>query len=279
MNRDFPKGQLWELVTLRSLEAQAAGCLLRLETDEELIVEEGTGFVLRVSRNLERRQNEGNRESTPNPFLPYDPALYVADAGAKHVVLLNKYNVLENHLLVITREFEPQDSLLTLADFEALCLCLAERESLGFYNSGPTAGASQPHKHLQIVPLPLSAQTAALPMAPRLDRQPPAFPHFHRHLPKLEHPREWARTMQAAYQEGLVRLGIGVPAALHPLSRPYNLLVTWDRILMVPRCRDRFGEVSINALGFAGSFFVKSRADAEILRQAGPLRVLREVAG
>jgi ATP adenylyltransferase len=28
-------------------------------------------------------------------------------------------------------------------------------DALCFYNSGPASGASQPHKHVQIIPLPL----------------------------------------------------------------------------------------------------------------------------
>ena len=38
---------------------------------------------------------------------------------------------------------------------EEMNAILAEFDGLGFYNGGETAGASQPHKHLQIVPLPL----------------------------------------------------------------------------------------------------------------------------
>lgn len=281
MKRSFPEGKLWELVAQRSQQAQAAGNLLRLDTDEEVIVEADVRFLLRISRNLARKWTATQRETpSRNPFLPYEPELFVADAGSDHILLLNKFNVLENHLLIITREFELQESLLTLGDFEALCRCLAERESLGFYNSGPDAGASQPHKHLQIVPLPLSPQTAPLPIAPLLDRGDGLpFPHFHRRLARLPRPEDWALALQAAYRDGLETAGIKVDEAGKQILRPYNLLVTRERLLLVPRSRDRFLDISINALGFAGSFFVKNREDGESLRRMGPLRMLREVAG
>ncbi len=84
------------------------------------------------------------------------------------MAILNKFNVVDNHLLIVTREFEQQRSLLTLRDFEALWRCLNEYDSLGFYNGGPEAGASQPHKHLQLVPLPLAPQGPPVPIAPLL---------------------------------------------------------------------------------------------------------------
>ena len=50
-------------------------------------------------------------------------------------------------------------------------------------------------------------------------------------------------------------------------------------MLVVPRPREHAGSISINALGFVGSFFVKSDAELELLRATGPMEVLRQVAG
>jgi ATP adenylyltransferase len=60
-------------------------------------------------------------------------------------------------------------------------------------------------------------------------------------------------------------------------SAPYNLLVTRDWLLLVPRCREEFAGISINALGFAGSLFVKDREQLATLRSRGPMAVLRAV--
>jgi ATP adenylyltransferase len=59
---------------------------------------------------------------------------------------------------------------------------------------------------------------------------------------------------------------------------PYNLLVTRRWMLLVPRSRERFGAVSINALGFAGSLFVRDESEMAALRAAGPMKALQAVA-
>ena len=86
------------------------------------------------------------------------------------MAILNKFNVVDHHLLIVAREFEDQRALLALRDFEAWWRCMSEYDSLGFYNGGPEAGASQPHKHLQLVPLPLAPQGPPVPIAPLLAR-------------------------------------------------------------------------------------------------------------
>ena len=83
--------------------------------------------------------------------------------------MLNKFNVVEHHLLIVTRHFEHQDTPLTPADWEAWWACLAEYDGLGFYNGGTIAGASQTHKHLQLVPLPLAPSGPRIPLEPLLE--------------------------------------------------------------------------------------------------------------
>ena len=43
-----------------------------------------------------------------NPFLPPDPELVVGPLPPAHVLLLNKFNVVAHHLLVVTQEFRSQ---------------------------------------------------------------------------------------------------------------------------------------------------------------------------
>jgi ATP adenylyltransferase len=62
-------------------------------------------------------------------------------------------------------------------------------------------------------------------------------------------------------------------------SAPYNLLVAGEWMLLVPRVEEFFRGVSVNALGFAGSLFVKDREQLEVIRTAGPMRMLQAVAG
>jgi ATP adenylyltransferase len=61
-------------------------------------------------------------------------------------------------------------------------------------------------------------------------------------------------------------------------SAPYNLLCTRDWMLLVPRSREFFEGVSINAIGFAGGLLVRNREQLAILRDRGPMAALRETA-
>jgi ATP adenylyltransferase len=55
------------------------------------------------------------------------------------------------------------------------------------------------------------------------------------------------------------------------------MLVTQDWMLLVPRSQEYFEGVSINALGFAGSLFVRNESERQILRDHGPWQVLAQV--
>ena len=66
---------------------------------------------------------------------------------------------------------------------------------------------------------------------------------------------------------------------IHTSERPYNLLLCRRWMLLVPRRREDFDGVSVNALGFAGSLLVPDREHLERLRRAGPGQALRSVSG
>jgi ATP adenylyltransferase len=60
-------------------------------------------------------------------------------------------------------------------------------------------------------------------------------------------------------------------------ATPYNLLATRRWMLVVPRRQERYESISVNALGFAGSLYVRNSAELALVRRAGPLNVLRAV--
>jgi sulfate adenylyltransferase (ADP) / ATP adenylyltransferase len=185
--------------------------------------------------------------------------------------------VIDHHLLIVTRQFVPQESLLDLADFDALLACMLEFDSIGFYNAGTAAGASQPHKHLQIVPLPLGEAEPAIPVEPLLAQarfdgatgHVPGFPF--RHAFARIDMRDGARAALALYRSLLDAAG-----ADH--TTPYNLLVTRGWMLLVPRSLERVEGVSVNSLGFAGSLFVRDAAQMQVIEQTGPMTALQRVA-
>ena len=168
----FGRGTLWSLIQNATRDALACGELQSIPTEYELVEDAGVRFIVRVVRALARKSNllrpNRDRADTANPFLPYHPQMFVADISRTHVCLLNKYNVVDHHVLIVTRQFQHQETRLRLADFHALASCMTEVDGLGFYNSGSAAGASQPHKHLQLAPIPLAPEGLAIPIEPLL---------------------------------------------------------------------------------------------------------------
>lgn len=291
---EFESGRLWERIVQTSCRALQSGVLQPIPTEFEFVEDAGVRFLIRVVANLARKpQCPAPSDSDPavsrNPFLPYEPQLYVCDAGAGHVCLLNKFNVVDHHLLIVTRDFEHQELPLGSEDFTAWWRCMAEYDSLGFYNGGTIAGASQTHKHLQLVPLPLAENSPRIPLEPLLADAPPR--------PTLD------AAAQLPYRHALVRLNLGSEAdvagpelcnlyrellALTGLAQTvgtdgrlrgaYNLLFTRQWMLLVPRRRECFASISLNALAFAGALLARDQQQLQLLQAAGPMAALLHVA-
>ncbi len=149
-------GTLWPLVVHRTQEALRCGALQPIATLSERVEQAGVNFIIRMISSLQRKQ----KERPKNPFLPFDKALFVSEISDTHVCLLNRFNVIEHHLLFVTRYFEDQELPLTQNDLAVILTALREVDGLAFYNSSRVSGASQPHRHLQLVPLPLVAVSA-----------------------------------------------------------------------------------------------------------------------
>jgi sulfate adenylyltransferase (ADP) / ATP adenylyltransferase len=285
---------LWNATIERTRRALAAGALDPIETDVETMDDAGVRFIVRRVASLARKAAQRAASSAhdlqgraASKAFPVERELLVTELGATHVALLNKFPAIPHHLLLVTRNYVPQDALLDLADFAALAACLQDFAGLGFYNGGAQAGASQPHKHLQVVPLPLGAADAVPTAALFGPVHGAANCTAVRDLP-FRHALAWTHAranltgerLFELYQELLAAAGItaidreGIPHQ----SVPYNLLATADWMLLVPRSREDFAGISINALGYAGSIFVKNTGELARVREAGPMAMLTAAA-
>ena len=152
---DLGPGTFWPRLLERERHALAHGALQPIETEQSLLERDGVTWLVRRVSSLTRKVKDQERGRTHadarprNPFLPPEAELTIGAVGPGHLCIFNKFNVIEHHILLVTRDFEHQECLLTPADLAALSFCLRERDGLGFYNGGRVAGASQPHKHLQ----------------------------------------------------------------------------------------------------------------------------------
>jgi len=274
-----------EATTARAL---ASGALEPIETEETRIADGGVSFLVRRLSTLLRKERIGReRAAAARPVDPFDPPeseLTVAEMSATHVAVLNKFPVLHGHLLLVTRRFVDQESLLDAADMDALAAAMCELDGLAFYNGGAVAGASQPHKHLQLVPLPLAIDGPFAPIEALFDAEAgqegpvslARLPFAHAFVRLAGEPAVAGAALLDTYYALLAAAGLHARAGA--ASSPYNLLATRRWMLLVPRARERFGTISVNALGFAGSLFVRDEAERAALRSAGPFAALRAVA-
>jgi ATP adenylyltransferase len=300
---ELEPGSLRCKAELATKAALTSGALQPIATALTYI--EAAGLVFPVRQVLDIKPRVTDKRSAPlrqpvagqkthpgSPFLNPEPQLRVAEISSTHVCLLNKFPVFDDHLLIATRQFEDQDASLNLNDFVALWTCLIGFPGLGFYNGGTVAGASQQHKHLQLVPLPLAPRGDAIPMAPLLDCDSAAgvlgkcpslpFAHVMSHLPgefdACADPISISRAAETTWELYRQMLDhAGIDPDVEPLGA-YNLLITRQWILLVRRYRERFESISVNALGFAGHFLVRDASEFQLLRAAGPLRALQYVA-
>jgi ATP adenylyltransferase len=275
---------LLKKVTERYKEALNSGAL-QIYMTECHIVKNGLDFIVLILKNLSERERsywDAPRRTAKlfDPFLPYEKDLFVDDLSDTHICLLNKYNVMKNHILIVTRLFEDQESPLTRNDFDALWQCMKEIGGLAFYNSGEKAGASQRHKHMQMVPLPLGGMPNGLPILPLimgLDQNSTEAVQY---------------ISQFDFRHGLVFLPAGNPGGIvlyenylrladsTGLSKkwgPYNLLITMEWMLLIPRLHERYEGISVNSLGFTGTLLVKDFSEFELIEHAGLFKILNSV--
>lgn len=280
---------LWSQVVQCSYHAIQAGALKSWPTECHTVADHGIQFQVRILKNLQfkhdaKQNQKKHHNSSFNPFLPFEKDLYVADLSENHVAILNKFNVVDYHLLIITRHFEPQESLLSMRDFDAALFALSQYNNLVFYNSGEIAGASQRHKHLQVIPVDHKVLPISAMMTDQTDshaiKTVVAFP-FRHCIVRFEQPLQYnahsVAQLESIYNEMLSKMQRSVKLEHEYMSviQPYNLLLTQHWMMLVPRSQECYQSISVNALGFAGSLLVKSNAQFDQLKSVGPMAYLK----
>jgi len=209
-----------------------------------------------------------------------------------HELLLNKFNVVDHHLLVVTKEFEQQTESLNESDFASVWKVLRAFPcpgGLAFYNCGDASGHSQPHKHVQMVPLPFAdgaespAPLDALIVSAAAEAGCTGVEQLGRPFTVPSLPFEHVCCMLHATHERVTTANLArwfgqLRETTLQTSDSWNLVMTMDWMMMVPRSAERTGSVALNALGYAGTLLVRSREELEQVRQTGPLELLQRTA-
>ncbi|MFT4926306.1 MAG: ATP adenylyltransferase [Phenylobacterium sp.] len=251
----------WSSAQQAAQAALVSGSLLPIATEPDIIEENGLSFYLHViNANLKQKLNR--TKNAGNPFLPYDQDMFVAQAGDDHVCLLNKFPVLAPHLLICSNTFIEQRTPLQLIDFQAWLLGYSCDDAFGFYNGGATAGASQPHRHMQLIKTAISLEPLIL------SGQLP-FKHKLYRYEQLN-----AQTLADDYSRGMAELGL-----YHSEQcQPYNLLLTNGWMLIFPRSANNVNGIFANGMNYSGHFLMRNQTEIDWLKRYGVVRYLTECA-
>jgi ATP adenylyltransferase len=269
---------LFDQTRLASAHAIARGALLPLQSESALAECNGLPYSIVHLSSLSLKDMAGvlQRAGSSNPFAPYDPDLFVAELSPTHVLLLNKFPIIDHHVMAISREFVSQSSPLQPADFDALARMMSGIDGLMMYNGGPQAGASQPHRHVHLMPGRMAPLATIFPRgAPDRCQRIDAFRFEHAFVrlspDRISDAGYWQHRIEEACAFcGLQPTGAEMPA--------FNLLGTREWLLVVPRsrasCTIEDITVQVSALDFGGVVSVRNPAQIATVQRAGLLAVL-----
>ncbi len=214
-----------------------------------------------------------------NPFIPWDKPLEVKSLSDKHVVILNKYPVQLGHMLLITKKWKPQNGWLDKDDFKEIVNIEKDTNGLWFFNSSREAGASQPHRHIQL--LRRGENEIICPreewFRSRANNKIESTSNMSKSISIKTRESASHDDLYEAYKSLCINMKIGnIDCDISPLI-PYNLLITQKWIAIIRRIKEKAYGFNINALGFAGYFLGKANSDIKLLTRDGPEKILNEV--
>ncbi|KAM3458568.1 hypothetical protein MY3296_000326 [Beauveria thailandica] len=321
--------RLPELIKAAFARALSNGDLFYFATHAQDVRVGALTFQLRFSPSLankpkapppQRETGETTQPSKPfDPFAytttPPPPPLFVGDVGPAHFLVLNKFAIVPGHFILATRAYKPQTDVLEADDLHATLACLrAYQEAaspappsssddgdggggedggalFAFFNCGEHSGASQPHRHIQMLPVAamregLPADSAWRVLATQIDGGGAAaaaaaaapFTTFSQRI-TLDTSREHLHAAYLRLYAQAVRAVKGEESEVSTTGEAaisYNLAMTRDRLVLCPRraegdvvrdpdTGDVVGKVSLNGTMLAGTALVKAEAEWEAL--------------
>ncbi|KAL1796889.1 hypothetical protein ACET3X_005429 [Alternaria dauci] len=312
-------------ITKRKFEAAKASSDLLFSPTELAIIRTSAGipFQLRYCPSLAKKPLPKLEHATPkqkiDPFANPPPALHLADipaANPTHFLVLNKFPIIPEHFILATKPNKQQTHVLEPDDLEATYAVLKawqadsgdpEKRLLAFFNSGDHSGASQPHRHLQFLPvegmrdgdqasdwrllidLILSSPAAKAAEGHPEFLQHPSLPFTHFAYPFDSEPSsaQLFDIYNRLYDAAKAAVDAFISSnpndfALHPtedgdLPISYNLAMTTSGMVILPRRaegtmlrRDDGSEVGFAALNgttLGGTMMVKHQDEWDMLRQ------------
>ena len=126
--------------------------------------DDGIMFIVLLLAKLAKKPTHAPALKVKDPFMPpFEPGLFISELSETHTLLFNKFQVCNKHVLVVTTKFARQESPLDRDDLAAVVKTMLSLNAFMYFNKGPKSGASQPHKHMQLIPFE-SIETKNLPV-------------------------------------------------------------------------------------------------------------------
>ncbi|KAK4208039.1 inositol phospholipid synthesis protein Scs3p [Rhypophila decipiens] len=258
---------------------------------------------------------------TFDPFDKPQPGLFIADLSPSHFLVLNKFAIVEEHFILATKEFKWQTDLLEEADLAAALGCIRayhefalsqkdgkdeqkhdareEQQESGygelfvFFNCGEHSGASQPHRHLQLLPVERmrdglentdttgkrwNVLAESLLDGADVARRLP-FKTFAERIHGDVSPKELYALYLKLYQracDAVLGQKEAEEQAAGEAQISYNLAMTRDVLVVMPRLAEGaeikteedavVGKLALNGTVLAGTALVKSQGEWDTLR-------------
>jgi len=217
-----------------------------------------------------------------NPFIPWDKRLEIQPVNEKHTLILNKYPVQIGHILLITNKWKPQNGFLNIDDFDAINNVDNDTTGLWFFNSCKEAGASQPHRHFQLLPrhcneIICPRYTWFCSLLNNMKDNNSLISHCISIKRRNKNQESNTNDLFNLYKSMINEMNLGVIDVNNQPNKPYNLLITPEWIALITRKKDRSNGFNINALGFAGYFLGTNKSEVETLIKFGPESILKNV--
>ncbi|CEI38614.1 hypothetical protein FVEN_g4826 [Fusarium venenatum] len=316
MPRIKAPSNLPELVKTTFTKARSEGDLHYFPTQVAVLNVDSIPFQLRFSPSLANKPKPPPKDiSKPQkPFDPFEsplPALKVSDLGPSHYCVLNKFAIVPEHFILATKDFKPQTHVLEESDLEATLACIEAYEAarrteaeqghrdgaLGggdglyaFFNCGDHSGASQPHRHIQLLPIArmkdgFEIDTPWTVLADQLKVKVAPFTTFAEDINLNMSGTELHAIYLRLYRKACKAVASYTKDTTHEGEAPtegptlisYNMAMTKSTLVICPRLAegvklqsqdgDILGTVAFNGTLLAGTALVKNELEWEALKK------------
>ncbi|KAL3479022.1 ATP adenylyltransferase-domain-containing protein [Aspergillus californicus] len=313
------------LVAKRFNAAKDAGHLIFSPTHLAILRTGGVPYQLRYCPALANKPTGKAKPDEARPAKRFDPfenpspellIAHIPKENPTHFLVLNKFPVIPNHFILATTDWHEQTDILEKEDLAAAYACVkawkdqAQTDSTGprrlfaFFNSGEESGASQPHRHLQFLPVEaMSQDDESGTWRPFIDNTSSSksgsssesefqrvteipMANFALHLPADPSAERLHSIYISLYKAAAVAAGVPrnqAQSTSGPAVISYNLAMTETTMMICPRRSTNAvvsvddatredvagaGVVELNGTILAGTLMVKAEAEWDELRRA-----------